>query len=182
MRSRAFWIGVLGGIVASVLIGLFALPALGLFDMTASGGSGLLDWWGHTNWERSLKWRAPETEIPASADATRGEEHYHMTCLQCHGAPGTTAAEWADHMQPKPPKLWEQHTQQMSDGELFYVISKGVRMTGMPAFGPNHSDEEIWNIVAFVRQLDQRAGKQDKQARHVDSQNQHHGEKTETNL
>ena len=41
----------------------------------------------------------------------------------------------------------------MRDGELFWVVSNGIRMTGMPAFSPTHKQEEIWKIVAFVRHL-----------------------------
>ena len=43
--------------------------------------------------------------------------------------------------------------QKRTDGELFWLVQGGIRMTGMPAFGPTHSDEEIWKIVAFVRRL-----------------------------
>jgi mono/diheme cytochrome c family protein len=39
------------------------------------------------------------------------------------------------------------------DGELFWVIKHGIRMTAMPAFGPTHTDEEIWKIVTFLRHL-----------------------------
>ena len=33
------------------------------------------------------------------------------------------------------------------------MIQNGIRMTGMPAFGPTHTDEQIWNIVAFLRRM-----------------------------
>lgn len=36
---------------------------------------------------------------------------------------------------------------------MFWVIKNGIGMTGMPAWGPCHSDEELWDIVAFRRQL-----------------------------
>jgi mono/diheme cytochrome c family protein len=32
-------------------------------------------------------------------------------------------------------------------------VKNGIKMTGMPAFGPTHDDQTIWNIVAFVNQL-----------------------------
>jgi mono/diheme cytochrome c family protein len=41
----------------------------------------------------------------------------------------------------------------MPDGELFWTISHGIRMTGMPAMGATHSEEELWRIAAFVREL-----------------------------
>jgi len=38
---------------------------------------------------------------------------------------------------------------------LFWIIKNGVKMTGMPAFQPTHQDEQIWDIVGFVRRLPQ---------------------------
>lgn len=163
MKSRAFWMGALGGVVASLLIGLFAVPALGVFEMTATGPPGFLDWWGDTNWHNSLQWRATDAEIPASAAASEGLAHYRSSCLICHGAPGVPREEWAHEMQPMPPKLWEEETQQFSDGELFHIVYEGVRMTGMPAFGPKHSKADIWNVVAFVRELDRLTEEQKRQ-------------------
>jgi mono/diheme cytochrome c family protein len=157
MKSREFWVGVLGGVFVSLLVGLFALPALGIFNISAARKPGFLDWWGDTNWHGSLVWRAPEAAIPATADSAKGMGHFLSTCAHCHGLPNGARSEWAHHMQPMPPKLWEKPTQAMSDGELFRVIDQGVRMTGMPAFGAIHAEQDIWNMVAFVRQLDGRA-------------------------
>lgn len=176
MRSRSFWIGVFGGIVASILLGLFALPALGVFDMTATGKPGLLDWWGHTNWRSSLMWRAPEQTAPDSAAPNQGLEHYRSSCLMCHGAPKVSRAEWAHHMQPMPPKLWKKGTQNLSDGKLYHIVHNGVRMTGMPAFGQKHTESDIWNIVALVRELDSLSKKQQQKLKEAASEYQHrHG-------
>ena len=43
----------------------------------------------------------------------------------------------------------------MSAAELCWVIKNGIRMTGMPAWGPTHDDAELWDIVAFVKTLPQ---------------------------
>lgn len=44
--------------------------------------------------------------------------------------------------------------QEPSDGELYYVIKNGVRLTGMPAFGePGDSDAGSWRLVCFIRHL-----------------------------
>jgi mono/diheme cytochrome c family protein len=174
MTNRALWVGLFGGAVAAALIGLFAVPALGIFNMSVTGKPGLLDWWGDTNLHSSLFWRAPHAKIPSTADAGEGMEHFKSTCLQCHGAPETAPAEWAPRMQPMPPELWQEGTQQMTDGELFYVVAQGVRMTGMPAFEPEHSPEEIWNIVAFVRELDNLTEQQKRQLGQAAEAYQHH--------
>lgn len=176
MTKKTFWVGLLGGVAASILIGFFAVPALGVVEMTATGKPGPLDWWGHTNWRSSLSWRAPQEQVPKSADIGQGLRHYQASCLQCHGAPGIDAAGWSRHMQPQPPLLWEEPTQQLSDGELFYVICNGVRMTGMPAFGGEHRKQEIWGLVAFIRQLNELSAEQRQQLTQPTGRYQHEHE------
>ncbi len=44
----------------------------------------------------------------------------------------------------------------MSDGELYYTIKNGVRLSGMPAFGDQGDDDvDSWKLVAFIRHLPQ---------------------------
>jgi mono/diheme cytochrome c family protein len=174
MKKPQLWIGVLVGMVLAALVGLFAVPASGIVRMTSMGQTDLLDWWGQTCWESSLRWRASDASIPASADSAEGFEHYASTCLQCHGAPGIGPVAWSQHMRPRPPELWENSTQEMTDGQLFYVIRNGVRMTGMPAFGEDHEDADIWNIVAFVRQLPNPSPAQQKRLQEAAQQYSHH--------
>lgn len=51
------------------------------------------------------------------------------------------------------PDLRSQETQGLTDGELYHIISNGVRFTGMPAFAGEESAEEIWELVPFLRRL-----------------------------
>ena len=39
------------------------------------------------------------------------------------------------------------------DRELYWIIKHGLKMTGMPAFGETHPEEQLWGIVAFLRRL-----------------------------
>lgn len=57
-------------------------------------------------------------------------------------------------MNPRPPDLAES-ARRWNRAQLFWIINYGVRMTGMPAFGPTHEEQELWNLVAFVEQLPQ---------------------------
>lgn len=43
--------------------------------------------------------------------------------------------------------------QQRSAAELFWIVNHGIKMNGMPAFGPTHTEADIWNVTAFVRRL-----------------------------
>ena len=58
---------------------------------------------------------------------------------------------------PKPPDLRGEETQKLSDGDIFWIIENGVRLTGMPAFGGAQSDhtdtDSSWKLVRFIRHL-----------------------------
>ena len=56
---------------------------------------------------------------------------------------------------PKPPDMRQPATQSLSDGELFYIIEEGVKITGMPAWGTGTPEGEAasWHLVQFIRQL-----------------------------
>jgi mono/diheme cytochrome c family protein len=76
---------------------------------------------------------------------------YNTVCKTCHGAPGVKRAEWVV-MTPEPPDL-QRTADSWSDGELYWIIKNGIKMTGMPAFGPSRSESDLWAMVAFVRNL-----------------------------
>jgi mono/diheme cytochrome c family protein len=74
--------------------------------------------------------------------------------MPCHGAPEGSAAEFSQGLNPMPPALQVDMVQKgWTDAELFWIVKHGIRMTGMPAFGVNHKDEEIGDIVRFVRHM-----------------------------
>ena len=105
--------------------------------------------------DRAVERHAPKTQNPFAGDPAAiavGMDHYRENCLMCHGAPGIPATEIAKGLNPPPPSLGSEESD-TPDGELFWVTKHGIRLTSMPAFGPTHTDEEIWKIVAFVRHL-----------------------------
>ena len=80
-------------------------------------------------------------------------EHFGLHCAACHGATGRGEGVFGRNMYPRSSELADPETQALTDGELYYVISEGVRFTGMPAFGDEDSPESIWNLVAFIRRI-----------------------------
>lgn len=87
------------------------------------------------------------------ASAAEAREHFVEHCSVCHGATGRGDTLYGRNLYPKVPDLTQADTQQLTDGELFYIISNGVRFTGMPAFGGEDSPESIWALVSFIRRL-----------------------------
>jgi mono/diheme cytochrome c family protein len=84
-----------------------------------------------------------------------GLAHFADHCAVCHGNDGSGDTTFGRGLYPSPPDLRRAPTQDLSDGELFYIIENGVRLTGMPAFGDGSggSAEGSWGLVHFVRRL-----------------------------
>lgn len=86
---------------------------------------------------------------------TAGANIFQARCAGCHGADGSGQTKIGRNLYPKPPNLREAPTQNLTDGEIYYVIQNGVRLTGMPAWGnPNEQQgDDIWKLVLFIRSL-----------------------------
>jgi mono/diheme cytochrome c family protein len=153
IRNIAAGVGsltVVGGVCAVVWLGF------GGFDVSASKPHGSLSYWAiHLVLLRTVNVRAadaPAEPVPTSARVIAGFRQYDAECVRCHGAPGQARDTWADWMNPSPPYLMDVGTR-FSDPELFWIVCHGAKMTGMPAWGSHRSDDDIWNLVAFLRAL-----------------------------
>jgi mono/diheme cytochrome c family protein len=95
--------------------------------------------------------------VSASPENVRaGIEHFADHCAICHANDGSGDTMFGKGMYPKPPNMRTDGTQSMSDGELYYTIENGVRLSGMPAFGEEHSvggDADTWKLALFIRHL-----------------------------
>jgi mono/diheme cytochrome c family protein len=82
--------------------------------------------------------------------------HWADHCAICHANDGSGDTIMGKRMYPPAPDMRQPRTQQMSDGELFYIIENGVRLTGMPAWGGSgHDEQDSWKLVRFIRHLPQ---------------------------
>ena len=89
--------------------------------------------------------------------------HFADHCAICHGNDGSGDTLIGGGLYPKPPDLRKPATQELSDGEMFWIIENGVRFTGMPAFSTNGNHDhasgnhgggqDSWKLVHFIRHL-----------------------------
>jgi mono/diheme cytochrome c family protein len=92
--------------------------------------------------------------VPNSADVlSDARAHWADHCAACHGNDGSGQGEMGPHLYPPAPDMRKQDTQGMTDGELFYIVQNGIRLSGMPAWGAHHSAEASWKLVRFIRHL-----------------------------
>jgi mono/diheme cytochrome c family protein len=113
--------------------------------------------------ERAVASRLVRLAIPADADRQpnplggqadvwrQAREHYLDHCAVCHGSDAKGHTDMGANMYPKVPDLTSAQVQGRSDGALFYIIQNGVRWTGMPAWKKEHTPEDTWKLVAFIR-------------------------------
>jgi mono/diheme cytochrome c family protein len=117
--------------------------------------------------ETALARRLRAAAIPTSARRTAnpvratpevleaGMAHFANHCASCHGNDGGAETDMARGLYPKVPDMRLAATQSLSDGELFYIIENGVKLTGMPAWatGTTEGEEASWVLVHFIRHL-----------------------------
>ena len=93
--------------------------------------------------------------VPSTENIRGGMEHFSYHCSECHANDGGGQTFFGKGLYPKPPDLRAAGTQNKSDGELYYTIANGVRLSGMPAFSEAHTAPQAWRLVLFIRHLPQ---------------------------
>lgn len=95
-------------------------------------------------------------------DPAHGRVLYMEKCVLCHGGKGE-GWDWARKV-PKPPVPVPDLARvvpELSDEYLFDVVKGGGEAVGktrfMPPFGFQLSDQEVWDLVAYMRSLAQKA-------------------------
>lgn len=105
--------------------------------------------------QRSVRIRTLNVEVPDLEDPDRivnGFKLFRTHCVQCHGAPGVAPEPFALGLTPVPASLVDS-VKTWSAAETHWIIRYGIKMSGMPAWEYRISDEETWDIVAFMAQL-----------------------------
>ena len=143
-------LAVLGGVAAAIVV------FTGAYDVASTQ-----EHWQVTHrvleraMRQSVRLRARDIAEPPLADeamALRGAGCFRDKCVQCHGAPGVAPEDPGKSMQPLPgplvdaPRHWRAR-------ELYWVTRHGIRMSGMPAWEFRLSEQELWELVAFMQRL-----------------------------
>lgn len=101
--------------------------------------------------DHSTEHHAQGIQVPNLDDPkmiVSGAQHYAENCAMCHLAPGMQDSEIRHGLYPRPPNLTRFAPE---PAEAFWIIKHGIKFTGMPAWGPTHSDPMIWDMVAFLQ-------------------------------
>ena len=150
---------IVGTILGLVILGILAAALFiysGWYDVAASKPHlALTSHLLHTTMERSVAVRAADIQPPDLSGQDlikKGAEHYHRNCAVCHGAPGILPGKIGKGLMPQPPELAKK-AGEWTSAELYWIVKHGIKMTGMPAWGKTHKEEDLWAIVAFTERL-----------------------------
>jgi mono/diheme cytochrome c family protein len=128
----------------------------------------------HTTSERSVGVRKSAVTVPAGYDApdkaAAGAKEYGETCVICHGGPGISPSAIARGLNPIPPRLYNARRKPDAQ-EDYWFVANGVKMTAMPGFSASMKEDDIWNVVAFLKALPGMSAEQFSQQTGIAAQN-----------
>jgi mono/diheme cytochrome c family protein len=144
----------LAALVIGALAGIFIYA--GIYNIGADAPHTAPVYWAIENLrDRSIAVRARNIAVPANLSDPKniatGAGLYADMCSGCHLAPGMEKTEISQGLYPQAPELSQGLDHNAA--EEFWIIKHGVKLTAMAAWGRTHSDELIWDMVAFIRKL-----------------------------
>ncbi|MGE5319213.1 MAG: c-type cytochrome [Hyphomicrobiaceae bacterium] len=147
--------------LAVAVVGAYLLVRSGLIPANADATPGRLEtWMAGTSLDATLSREAPKGKNPVALterNLLAGVHLFAQNCAVCHGsAKGDAAASpIAKGLYQKPPQLATEGVEDDPEGDSFWKIKHGIRLTGMPSFGHTLSDREIWTLALFLKHMDQ---------------------------
>jgi mono/diheme cytochrome c family protein len=156
---------MLKALVVGILLGVL-LVAGGAYLYFSSGKAPVATAAPPMPFERSLakvglhaylnKLPHPEPQVPADEmNLISGAKVYKEHCAVCHGLPNEPKSAIAQGMYPVPPQLF--HGVGVTDDdawESYWKVENGIRMTGMPAFKSQLTENQIWQVTVLVKNAD----------------------------
>jgi thiosulfate dehydrogenase len=160
MASRLGWF-VLGIVGAIVLFGV------GAYAFVRGGGVPMATTAAPLPFERAVAGLALRASVNSSLDLknprpldetnlSAGAHVYRQNCVVCHGAPGTAPTAIAKGMFPNPPQFFTASDMVTGDpeGETYWKVTHGIRLSGMPGFDGTLSETERWQVTMLVANAD----------------------------
>ncbi|MGH9842682.1 MAG: c-type cytochrome [Blastocatellia bacterium] len=126
---------------ASLLFGLRALDSVSAHEGHK-----------HSNAPASAK----KMKNPLKADdgtIAAGRTIFNKNCASCHGEDGKSKIDIAAAMKKKPTDLTAKEMSGITDGEIYWVVTNGIKKSGMPAFKLKAKDQERWQMTVYVKHL-----------------------------
>ena len=155
--------GIVLGVAITIgvaLIGAFSLVKSGLIPANADAKPGWFEtWMAHTSLDATLSRVAPKEQNPVALTEQNLLDGVHLfaqNCAVCHGSAkgAKSPSPITKGLYQKPPQLATDGVEDDPEGESFWKIKHGIRLTGMPSFGYTLKDQQIWTLALFLKHMD----------------------------
>lgn len=146
--------------LAVALLSAYALVQSGQMPANADSIPGSLEIWiASTSLGATLQRDAPQGPNPVALNdenLLKGVQLFARNCAVCHGSSKgiASASPVAKGLYQKPPQFATDGVEDDPEGESFWKIKHGIRLTGMPSFAGALSDQEIWTLALFLKHMD----------------------------
>src|SRR5215831_9919879 len=156
--TKKFWVGLIVGIFVPPVL-FVAAALLGLLPAAASDKSlpfePLL---AQAGLFARIHKEAPNRDVSGmtTADLVAGANVYQRSCAVCHALPGQPVAPIGAGMFPRAPQLLSPNGMVTDDeaGETYWKVKNGIRLTGMPSFAADLTEQQMWQVTAVVKRAD----------------------------
>ena len=157
--------GFIAGFVAAVLAGLGAfyfIASAGLIPANADAKPPALEnWIARKALNAAIVRQMSKGENPVALNDQNliaGIKLYAVDCAICHGAADGKASDVAKGLYQRAPQLASHGVEDDEDGENYWKVYHGIRMTGMPAYHGSLTEDEIWKVVLFLKNMNALSG------------------------
>jgi thiosulfate dehydrogenase len=150
----------ISGIIATlavIVLAAFAAVQFGLVPATADVPPPPLEKWAaHRSLDATIDRDAPKPPYPfAVSDAAiiAGAKLYSQHCAMCHGSGVGSPTALAKGLYVRPPQFVKHGVDDDPEGETYWKIEHGIRFTAMPSYRGSLTEEQIWQITYFMKNL-----------------------------
>lgn len=160
MKDR-FGPGVALGIILTLvilLVGAYAGIRAGVMPANADAAPSKMERWAaSTSLRATVAREAPAQANPVALtddNLIAGIKLYKQNCAVCHGGADAKPSNIAQGLYQRAPQLAKRGVEDDPDGETYWKITHGIRLTGMPAFSKTLTDEQRWQIALLLKHMD----------------------------
>jgi mono/diheme cytochrome c family protein len=154
---KGIFVGI-GAVLLLGMLGAYAFLATGQFPANADAKPPALEKWAaRMSLKATIEREMIKTPNPAALNDENllaGIKLYAANCAVCHGAADGKASNIAKGLYQRAPQLAEHGVTDDEEGETYWKIYHGIRMTGMPSYRGTLSETQMWQITLFLKHMD----------------------------
>lgn len=155
---RGFILGIVLVVVVGLAAGYIGVTQGLLIPANADARPSKFERWAaRSSLHATIAREAPKDPNPLQATVPNfldGIKLYGENCAMCHGAADARASTIARGLYQHAPQLAKDGVEDDPDGQTYWIITHGIRMTGMPSFGAAFTDNQRWALALFLKHMD----------------------------